>query len=325
MLLKNFLISTGRWPIIHKKTTVLILSYNGKHLLEDSISSYLENDYPNFEVIVIDNGSTDGTKEWVETNYPQVHVLRTEKNLGYSGGFNFGMEFAFNQKKSDYVVITNNDVKVDTKVISELVKVAETDDMIGFVTGKVYYYDNPTVFQTVGYETDPLLWVKGHRGHKEEDTGQYDKIIELEFSDDIFILVSRDCFIKTNGYDENFQFQAEQFDWQIRSKRFGFKLFFSPEAKIWHKESMTIGKSSAFKLYYDVRNSLVVRLKHRESEYLRLYCKYHLFSIVIVPLLKNTIKLRLTYSRAIVKGFFSAVFWGVRTKKIHIKYFLPFN
>ena len=66
------------------KVIVLILSYNGKHLLEDSISSYLKNNYPNFEVVVIDNGSTDGTKEWVEKKFPQVKVLRTKKNLKYS-------------------------------------------------------------------------------------------------------------------------------------------------------------------------------------------------------------------------------------------------
>ncbi|MFW6224676.1 MAG: glycosyltransferase family 2 protein, partial [Bacteroidota bacterium] len=76
----------------------LILSYNGKHLLEEAIPSYLDNDYSNFEVVVIDNGSTDGTKEWVNKNYPEVEVLRTEKNLGYAGGFNFGMEAAFNQR-----------------------------------------------------------------------------------------------------------------------------------------------------------------------------------------------------------------------------------
>ena len=80
------------------KVIVLILSYNGKYLLQDSISSYLANNYTNFEVVVIDNGSNDGTQEWVAQHYPEVFVLRTEKNLAYSGGFNFGLDYAFNQK-----------------------------------------------------------------------------------------------------------------------------------------------------------------------------------------------------------------------------------
>jgi len=304
------------------KIVVLILSYNGKHLLEDSISTYLANDYPDFEVVVIDNGSNDGTKEWVENSYPDVFVLRTEKNLGYSGGFNFGLDYVFNKKNADYVLITNNDVKADSKVISELVKVAVTDPMIGFVTGKVYYFDQPDIFQTVGYETDPLLWVKGHKGQRKKDIGQFDKIEELEFSDDIFILVSKKCFEATNGYDINFQFQAEQFDWQIRAKKNGFKIFYSPGAKIWHKESMTIGKSSPFKTYYDVRNSYVVRLKHRGNEYLGLYTKYYVIKVVLKPFFKNLLKLNFRYAYCIIGAFVSAIIWGIRNKKLRFGYFV---
>ena len=73
---------------------VLILTYNGKHLLEESIISYLKNSYLNFEVVVIDNGSTDGTQEYVRENHPEVTLLRIDKNRGYSGGFNFGIEYS---------------------------------------------------------------------------------------------------------------------------------------------------------------------------------------------------------------------------------------
>ena len=114
----------------------MILSYDGKPLLEDSVSSYVANDYENFEVVVVDNGSSDGTKEYVNSNWPEVYVHRTEKNLGYSGGFNFGLDYAFNQQKADYVLITNNDVKVDHKVISSLVTTAETERQSRFCNGK---------------------------------------------------------------------------------------------------------------------------------------------------------------------------------------------
>ena len=206
--------------------TVLILSYNGKHLLEESISSYLLNDYLDFSVIVIDNGSTDGTKEWVEKNFPEVYVLRTEKNLGYSGGLNLGLDYAFRKRNSDYVVITNNDVKADSKMISELVKIAETDNKIGFVTGKVYYYDNPGIFQTVGYKEEDKTGDVSHIGRGEADTGQYDFVRELPSSDDIFMLVSKQVYTVVGGYDINFQFQCEQRDWQERAKKKGFKIFY---------------------------------------------------------------------------------------------------
>ena len=173
------------------KVVILILSYNGKYLLEDSISSYLSNDYPNFSIVVIDNGSTDGTQEYVKENYPKVSVLRLEKNRAYSGGFNFGLNHAFNEVKADYVLVTNNDVKADKKVISELVKVAQSDDRIGFVTGKAYYFDHPDILQTVGKKEHPIYWNGGHIGNRERDEGQYDAVSERYFADDIYIIVSK--------------------------------------------------------------------------------------------------------------------------------------
>ncbi len=307
---------------MHKKVIILILSYNGKHLLDESVSTYLENDYPNFEVVVIDNGSTDETKAWTEQNFPKVEVLRTEKNLGYSGGFNFGLDYSFNEKQADYVLITNNDVKADTKVVSELVKVMESDESIGFVTGKVYFYDHPNILQTVGYYTDPVKWIGGHLGGHQEDKGQFDKVEERPYSDDIFALVSKNCYQATQGYDTEFQFQAEQFDWQIRAKKKGFKIYYTPHAKIWHKDSITIGKSSPFKMYYDVRNTFIVRLKHREDSYLKNYTKYYLRDIVILPLLKNMLKLKLNYVYKIITAFLSATKWGIYNRKLKLEYFI---
>jgi hypothetical protein len=120
---------------------VLVLTYNGKNLLYECLSSYLQNDYKNFEIVVIDNGSSDGTETYVRKKFPKVSLLRLEENRGYSGGFNFGLNYAVSEKKADYVLVTNNDVKVDKLLISELVNVAEKDEMIGFVTGKVYFYN----------------------------------------------------------------------------------------------------------------------------------------------------------------------------------------
>lgn len=304
------------------KVIVLILSYNGKHLLDDSISSYLANDYPSCEVVVIDNGSTDGTKEWVAQNFPKVVVLRTEKNFGYSGGFNFGLDYAFNRKLADYVLITNNDVKADSKVISELVKVAETDPMIGFVTGKVYYFDKPDTLQTVGKGDDPIRWNGEHIGNREIDNGQYDQIAERIFADDIFALVSCKLYANTGGYDTTFRFQAEEYDWQARAKKPGYKIFYTPYAKIWHKESVTIGKNSTFKAYYDARNPMLVILKHKSPEFFRKYFWQHFQKGVIRSSLVTLKQMRPTVSFAIWRGFISGLIWGFKNKHFSTSHFI---
>jgi len=302
------------------KVIVLILSYNGKHLLEESISSYLENTYPNFEVVVIDNGSNDGTKEFVEKSYPTVRVLRSEKNLKYSGGFNFGLNYAFNEIKADFVVISNNDVRADKKVIEELVKVALINKKIGFVTGKVYFYDEPSRLQTVGKKYDPIRWNGGHIGNREIDQGQYDRIEERYFADDIFILVSRKLYETVGGYDTEFAFQSEEYDWQARAKKHSFKIMYTPYAKIWHKESATIGKASAFKLYYDARNPMIVILKHKSPDFFRIFFWKH-FKEITVSFLISVKRFNFKVSLALWRGFFSALLWGIKENKFSLKHF----
>ena len=304
------------------KVIVLILSYEGKELLEDSVSSYLENDYENFEVVVIDNGSTDGTKEYVHQNWPEVYVHRTEKNLGYSGGFNFGLDYAFNRKKADYVLITNNDVKADRGVVSALVGTAVKDQKIGFVTGKVFYFDEPTIFQTVGYLEDPKTGEVNHRGQRETDRGQYGQDEQLVSSDDVFMLVSRQVYESVGGYSLDFFIQGEQWDWQERAKKKGFKIFYCADARIWHKESMTIGRSSPFKLFYDSRNTLIVIFSHKSAKQFSTYFWNSLTNRFFIGSLKHLLRGRFKHAYASVTGFLSGVFWVMRSGKISIKHFI---
>jgi len=300
---------------IYPKVIVLILSYNGMPLLQDSISSYLENDYNNFQVVVVDNGSTDGTMEYVANKYPEVYVHRAEKNLKYSGGLNYGMEYAFDQRKADYALITNNDVKADNNMISALVETAEQSVKTAFTIGKVYYFDLPDTFQTVGKKFDPFLWNGGHIGNNEKDQGQYDSIEERAWCDDIYWLVKKEIWDITGGYDTEFAFQGEDFDWQVRAKKIGYKIMYTPFAKLWHKESMTIGKSSPLKAYYDARNPLIIHMKYRKKqEYMpiiNMRFKGHCKSSV-----KYFLKGKLFFLFSTWHGFFSAIQWGFKNKRL---------
>jgi GT2 family glycosyltransferase len=302
------------------KVIVLVLSYNGKHLLDDSVNSYLKNDYSNFSVCVIDNGSEDDTREYIRKMYPDVHLLRLEKNLGYSGGFNEGMKYAFLQKQADYVLITNNDVLADEKVITSLVDTAEANPAVGFVTGKVFYFDKPDTLQSVGKYEHPVSWNGNHIGNGEVDKGQYDEIAERCFTDDIFTLVKKTLYDKIGGYDTLFQFQSEEYDWQARAKKAGFKIYYTPLAKIWHKDSMTIGKVSAFKAYYDARNPMIVILRHKSPDFFRKFFWWHFKIGTIRTSLIYLKQLKIGISLKTWQGFFSALFWGIKNRKITFKH-----
>ncbi|MDD5362908.1 MAG: glycosyltransferase family 2 protein [Ignavibacteria bacterium] len=303
------------------KVTVLILSYNGKHLLDESITSYIKNNYNNFEIAVIDNGSTDGTEEYVKSKFPSVKILRIEKNRGYSGGFNIGLEYAFEKNNSDYVLISNNDVEADVNIISELVNVATKDKKNGFIVGKVLFYEHRNIFQTVGMAYDPIRINGGHIGYGEEDKGQYDEIAERHFADDVFILVSRELYEEVGGYDTEFVLQAEQFDWQFRAKKKGYKIMYAPLAKLWHKDSMTIGRNSPIKHYYDSRNSMIVLMKYLDAHAFRKYFWLHFRKDIIRASLVSFKDSNHETFLNIWAGFFSGLKWGFNNKKLTIKHF----
>lgn len=308
---------------LHPRIIVITLNYNGKYLLDDCLESYLKNDYPNFEIVMIDNGSTDGSVPFVKKKYPYVVCIENGKNLGYSRGFNVGLQYAFNEKKVNYALITNNDVKVDKRVVSELVKVAKTDKKIGFVTGKVYYYDKPDTLQTVGKKEDPIRWNGGHIGNREKDVGQYDKVEERLFADDIFTLVSRNLYEKTGGYDTTFHFQSEEYDWQARAKSLGYKIMYTPHAKIWHKESMTIGKNSSFKAFYDARNPMLVILINKSPQFFKRYFWLHFLNDISKHSLRVFIKeLNIKKAYKMWAGFISGISWGFKNKKFTLRHFI---
>ncbi len=299
---------------------VLTLNYNGRHLLDDTLSSYLQNDYPCFELVLIDNGSSDESIEYVQKKYPSVTILANGSNLGYSAGFNVGLEYAFKNRNAKYALITNNDVKADKNVITGLVKVAETDKKIGFTTGKVYYFDQPDVLQTVGKKEDPITWNGDHIGNGEKDIGQYDQVSERFFADDIFTLVSRRLYETTGGYDTTFFLQCEEYDWQARAKKAGFRIMYTPHAKIWHKESMTLGKWSPRKAYYDARNPMIVIVKHKQPEFFKKYFWHHVKALIMTSLV-NTKKFRINMVVSIWCGFFSGLYWAFKNVKLSTRYF----
>lgn len=208
---------------------ILVLSWDRKDLAIQCAESLLKSDYPDFKVIVIDNGSIDGTKEAVEEHFGgRVEVLRTPVNLGYSGGFNLGLSYAFEKHAFDYVMVINNDTEIAPDAVSALVKTAESDPKIAFVTGKVYDWKVRDMLQTCGKLEHPIRWNGAHVGRGEIDRGQYDRVEERVFIDDVYMLVKKEIYDQIGGYSTEFHIQAEEYDWQARAKKLGYKACFTP-------------------------------------------------------------------------------------------------
>ncbi len=264
--------SSENAPRTFPKVFVITLNWNGMRWLPDCLASIWALDYPNFEVVVVDNGSSDESVRFVRREYPRVHVLENGANLGYARGFNAGLVFAA-ARGAEYFLVMNNDTVIEAAALQELVRTAQSRPRSGFVTGKVYFFDHPNVLQTVGKVEDPLTWNGDHIGWQEDDHGQHESEEERVFVDDIMTLVDRRLFDEVGGYDPQFFLQSEEFDWQARAKKAGWKFYYTARAKLWHRVSMSMGGwGNPVGRYFDVRSQMVVMARYRTlAQFLRYY------------------------------------------------------
>ncbi len=157
------------------KVIAIVLNWNGKEDTVNCLGSLSSIVYPNYEIIVVDNYSTDGSIECLEEMYPSIEIIRNSKNLGFAEGNNVGMRRAL-AGGADYVLLLNNDTIVDRYFLDRLVAAAEGDQTIGFAGPKVYYLDHEDGGHVISFAGGALnMWIgrSRHRGLDELDSGQY--------------------------------------------------------------------------------------------------------------------------------------------------------
>ena len=293
------------------KIFVITLNWNGKPWLEDCLASVLGMDFPNYEVVMVDNGSTDGSVAFVRQRFPFVQIVENGSNLGYAQGFNAGLEYAAARGAENFLIM-NNDTVIERSALAALVETAQSFPKAGFVTGKIYFYDQPNTLQTVGKKEDLIVWNGDHIGWLEKDVGQYETVEERVFLDDVMTLVDRRLYDEVGGYDPQFFLQAEEFDWQARAKQTGWKFYYTPKAKLWHRVSMSMGGAgSPIGRYFDTRSRMVVMARYMSLPRFLRYYFYTLFKVTdsllrgLVQLDKKKIRPRL----AMWLGFWAGSLW----------------
>jgi GT2 family glycosyltransferase len=213
------------------KASVIVLSWNGMEYLADCLDAVLSQDYPDFEVIVVDNGSTDGSADFVERHYPQVRLIRNARNLGFAGGNNVGLRAA----TGDVLVLLNQDTVVRPRWLQALVTTLE-DPTIGIAGCKLLYPDG-----TIQHAGGRIVDVRGssrHIGRGETDAGQYDATQDVDFVTGAALAVSREALTRVGPLDEGFTpAYYEDTDWSYRAREAGLRVVYCPDAVVTHHES----------------------------------------------------------------------------------------
>ncbi len=292
---------------------VITINYN---LHKDTIAcvkSILESDYPDFIIYLIDNGSEHEDYQVLLKKFKgnsKVRILRMEKNKGYVGGVNHGLENAFKEKPGYYMVM-NNDTIIDKYAITELVNTAKKHNDNAIVSGKVFYYDHPNVLQHIGVIiTDPRYRKTYYPGKNEKDVGQHDQEAERDSLDDVFWIIPAKIF-KDVGYYCNYYFlYAEQGDYAHNARKKGYKLIYTPKAKMWHKESMTAGGGDprALPIYYwRGKSSFISSYRNLKTKYFIIKNVKDVSKFIIKALVAKTQHRKANIAR--IRGYWAGFKW----------------
>ena len=251
---------------MNARTAVIILNWNNHQMTSDCIRSLLAMDTKSYEVVVVDNGSSDGSAQRLAREFPQITVLPQERNLGFAAGCNVGMRQAL-AHDAEYVLLLNNDTFVAPDFIREMLAAIESDPRIGAVCPKIYFADHPDLLWYAG--ADFGLWTGRFkiRGWRQIDRGQFDHNQEITQATGCAMLVRCSALHDVGLLDEQFWAYAEDLDWSLRSLQRGYRLMLAPKARIWHHDGATSVKlmglrSQAIRQFFSARNMVFVARKH---------------------------------------------------------------
>lgn len=291
---------TGQQPASSVPTdvsvAVMILNWNGRFLLQTCLSPLVEQTYTNYQVVVVDNGSTDDSVPFVREQFPQVQLLQNGANLGFSRGTNAGLR----QISADVVVLLNNDVRVQPNWLMELIRPFHQDPQIGIVGCKLLYPDG--TIQHLGAELTYPLAHSHHFYYKEPDLTQVEVLQDVPYVTGASLAVRREVLDTIGLLDEAFHpFYYEEVDFCTRARNAGFRVVVTPRAVAIHDESATMRNVSGLKLQTLHRNRLYYVLKHyAPQQFLQDFVPAEATFLSEQPVLPELDALQLAYFRTAV-------------------------
>ena len=249
------------------KVFIIILNWNGKEDTLECLNSVQSIDYPNYVTVVVDNGSSDESAKTIRKEFLEVKVIETGENLGYAGGNNVGIRYAL-ENGADFILLLNNDTIVDPQLLKAFINAALQIDRLGILSPKIYYFSNRKKIWYAGGQQIKQTALFKHVGIGcDENERQYQKLMETDYASGCAFFADATVFRKVGLFDETFFLTYEETDFCYRAKNENIRSYVVPEAKVWHKISVSFGgeKSPMFK-YFLTRNRLLWAERHLSKD-----------------------------------------------------------
>ena len=246
------------------KVSIVILNWNGRKYLEQFLPSVLSTTYANCDIIVADNGSTDDSIQFLEKNYPGIHVILFTENYGFAKGYNEALK----QVQADYYVLLNSDVEVKSGWLQPMVDLLESNKNIAACQPKILSYHNRSMFEYAGAAGGWLdkygyPFAKGRVFDiTEEDKGQYDQAEPIFWASGAALFIRPAVFHQMKGFDEYFFAHQEEIDLCWRIQLAGHAIYSCPASVVYHVGGGTLPKGNSLKTYLNFRNNRIMLSKN---------------------------------------------------------------
>lgn len=297
-----------------KKKTVsaVVVTRNRQEELTECLDSLAKSSHQFLEMVVVDNASERPVATWLPQWFPKVQLVTSQKNLGGAEGRNLGLKHT----RGDFILFMDDDAAADKKLVAELLKVIDQNAKVGIVQPKIYDYWERNKIQGVGHDVNLKTGRVTGIGVDEEDQGQYDQPREVPMVGCCW-LVRRKVFDQIGTYDGTFFIPYEDSDFCLRATRAGFKIFYVPKAKVWHRGLKStfvhpwiqaLGITIPERSYRLGRNKIIFMRKHARQKdlliFLGLFLPFYSLVHSLVILVCRRVDILRDYWRGIFSGLF---------------------
>ena len=246
------------------KVAIVILNWNGRHYLQQFLPSVLQTTYPDFEIIVADNASSDGSISFLAETYPQIRVIQLSENFGFAKGYNEALK----QVQSEYYVLLNSDVEVTKDWLEPMVRLLDADKTIAACQPKLLAYKNKTLFEYAGAAGGWLdqygyPFAKGRIFDVcETDKGQYDQQEPVFWASGAAMFIRSSVYHDMKGFDDYFFAHQEEIDLCWRMQLAGYKIYSCPQSIVYHVGGGTLPHGNSLKTFLNFRNNHIMLFKN---------------------------------------------------------------
>ncbi len=289
--------------------SIITVNFNGLDLTIELLNSIRQLSYKNIETFVVDNASNDNPQLFLNKNYPEVKFIRSEKNLGFAGGNNLAVKEA----QGEFLFFVNNDAEITEGCIEKLLNLFEHYPSLGAVSPLLCYYNEnpqskPDLIQYAGTTSvHPVTARNRTIGEKEINKGQFNQPQPTAYTHGAAMMIKREVVENAGLMANDFFLYYEELDWCARIRKAGYDIMVEPRAKVYHKESVTVGVMSPLKTYYLNRNRIYFMRRNFSAFNVFLFSLFLIF--FTIP--KNCIVFILRGQFDHLKVFLKAIWWNV--------------